>query len=561
MGDHPGHGIDATAAIGYQFPMASHEPIARPGERRGSSGEWPPHAGISGREVGPVYGPADARAMDEAPGEYPYTRGIHPGMYRDRLWTMRQFAGFGSPEDTNARFRLLLESGQTGLSTAFDMPTLMGYDPDHPMCLGEVGREGVSAFSAVEMQRLYDGIDLEAVSTSLTISGPAPVTMAHFIVAAERGGARRDHLRGTTQADILKEYIAQKEWIVPERAGMRLLTDWIAFATAEMPLWHPVSVSGYHIREAGATAAQELAFTIADGVAYAEELVARGLDPDAFLPRFSFFLNFHIDFFEEVAKVRAARRLWATLMHDRLGARNPKSLTLKTHIQTSGVSLTAQQPLLNLARVAVEALGAVVSGTQSLHTNAFDETLGLPTEDAALLALRTQQMIAEETGAASVVDPLGGSHYVERLTDDIEAEARAYIDEIDARGGMVQAVIDGYPQAEIADAAYAYQRAFERGDVRTVGVNVHVNAADPPVEIHRADPAVERMQVDRVQHLRTSRDAAAHREALAGLRHVLGGEDNAMPHMIRAADAGATVGEMCDVLRDAFGAYRDPARW
>ncbi|MBM3665319.1 MAG: methylmalonyl-CoA mutase, partial [Actinobacteria bacterium] len=330
--------------------MASHEPLSRPGERRGSSGDWPDHASISGRELDVAYGPGDAPARDEVPGEFPYTRGIHPRMYRDRLWTMRQFAGFGSPEDTNERFRLLLASGRTGLSTAFDMPTLMGYDPDHPMCLGEVGREGVSAFSAEEMQRLYAGIDLEAVSTSLTISGPAPVTMAHFIVAAERAGASRVNLRGTTQADILKEYIAQKEWIVPEQPAMRLVTDWIAFASSEMPLWHAVSVSGYHIREAGATAAQELAFTIADGLAYAEELVARGLDPDAFLPRFSFFFNFHIDFFEEVAKVRAARRLWAALMRERLGATSPKSLTLKTHIQTSGVSLTAQQPLLNLAR-------------------------------------------------------------------------------------------------------------------------------------------------------------------------------------------------------------------
>lgn len=541
--------------------MASHEPIARPGERRGSTGEWPRHATISGREVGPVYGPADSPLRPEAPGEFPYTRGIHPGMYRDRPWTMRQFAGFGSPEDTNARFHLLLAQGQTGLSTAFDMPTLMGYDPDHPMCPGEVGREGVSAFSAQEMQRLYAGIDLEAVSTSLTISGPAPVTMAHFIVAAERAGARRANLGGTTQADILKEYIAQKEWIVPERAGMRMLLDWIAFASAEMPRWHAVSVSGYHIREAGATAAQELAFTIADGLAYAEELAARGLDPDSFLPRFSFFFNFHIDFFEEVAKLRAARRLWATLMRDRLGATNPKSLTLRTHVQTSGVSLTAQQPLLNLARVALEAFGAVVSGTQSLHTNAFDETLGLPTEQAALLALRTQQMIAEETGAADVVDPLGGSHYVERLTDDIEAEARAYLDEIDSRGGMVQAVIEGYPQAEIADAAYAYQRAFERGDRRVVGVNAYADEADPGVEIHRADPSAEQRQLDRVRELRATRDDRAHREAMQALRHAMEGDGNVMPHLIRAAGADATVGEMCDLMRDVFGVYRDPARW
>jgi methylmalonyl-CoA mutase, N-terminal domain len=531
------------------------------GTRGGSTGRWPRHATISGREVERVYGPDDARGPDDEPGAYPYTRGIHPGMYRDRPWTMRQFAGFGSPEDTNRRFRTLLDQGGMGLSTAFDMPTLMGYDPDHPMCLGEVGREGVSAFSAAEMERLYAGIDLEAVSTSLTISGPAPVTMAQFIVAAERAGSRRANLRGTTQADILKEYIAQKEWIVPEEPAMRLITDWLAFATAEMPLWHPVSVSGYHIREAGATAGQELAFTIANGVAYAEALVARGLHPDRFLPRFSFFFNFHIDFFEEVAKIRAARRLWATLMRERLGALSPASLMLRTHVQTSGVSLTAQQPLVNLARVAIEAFGAVVAGTQSLHTNAFDETLGLPTEAAALLALRTQQVVAEETGAASVVDPLGGSHYVEQLTDEIESEARGYLDEIDERGGMVQAVVEGYPQAEIADASYAYQMAFERGDRVVVGVNRHVNADDPPVDVHRADPAVERVQVERLTGLRAGRDARAHADALAALRHACMGDDNVMPHLIRAAAADATVGEMCDVLRQVFGVYRDPARW
>jgi len=531
----------------------------RRGALRGSAGEWPEHATLSGRQVAPVHAGPDSPL--EAPGDYPYTRGIHPGMYRDRMWTMRQFAGFGSPEDTNRRFHMLLADGQTGLSTAFDMPTLMGYDPDNPLCLGEVGREGVSVFCAEDMQRVYDGLDLEAVSTSLTISGPAPATLAHFIVAAERAGSHRSRLRGTLQTDILKEFIAQKEWIVPEEPSMRLVTDLIEFCTHEMPLWHPISVSGYHIREAGATAGQELAFTIADGLAYAEALVARGIDPDRFLPRFSFFFNLQIDFFEEIAKIRAARRLWATLMRERIGATDPKSLMMRTHVQTSGVSLTAQQPLLNLARTAIEALGGVLAGTQSLHTNSYDETLGLPTEDAARLALRTQQMIAAETGVASVADPLGGSWYVESLTDALEAEARAYLAEIDARGGMVAAVREGYPQAEIADAAYAYQRALERGDRRVVGVNAHVMEHEPETEIHRADPGVEGVQVQRVRALRARRDATLYATAMTGLRTACEGTDNVMPHLIAAAQADATVGEMCDVFRQVWGSYRDPARW
>ena len=495
------------------------------------------------------------------PGEYPYTRGLHPQMYRTRPWTMRMFAGFGSPEDTNARFRHLLAEGQTGLSTAFDMPTLMGYDPDHPVSLGEVGREGVSAASAEDMQRLYDGIDLGEVSTSLTISGPAPAALAMFVVAARRAGVEPARLRGTLQADILKEFIAQKEWIVPERPAMRLIGDLIAWCSTEMPLWHPVSVSGYHIREAGSTAAQELAFTLADGLAYVEELVGRGVDPDTFLPRFSFFFNLHIDFFEEVAKLRAARRLWAELMRERVGARDPRSWQLRTHVQTSGVSLTAQQPLLNLARVAVEALGAVMAGTQSLHTNAYDETLSIPTPESATLALRTQQMIHEETGVAAVADPLGGSYYVEALTDELERRARDYIDRIDEMGGMVAAVETGFPQAEIADAAYAYQREFERGERRVVGVNAHVEEGGEEPPIHRADPAVEQDQVARVRALRARRDPRAHAAAMDALRAACAGEENVMPRLVAAAEADATIGEMCDVLRDAFGAYRDPARW
>ncbi|MBJ7455311.1 MAG: methylmalonyl-CoA mutase [Thermoleophilia bacterium] len=514
---------------------------------------------ISGVPLAPVY----EERRDEAPppGEYPYTRGLHPQMYRTRPWTMRMFAGFGSPEDTNARFRHLLEEGQTGLSTAFDMPTLMGYDPDHPSSLGEVGREGVSAASADEMQRLFAGIDLGAVSTSLTISGPAPVALALFVVAARRSGVEPARLRGTLQADILKEFIAQKEWVVPERPSMRLIGDLIAWCTEEMPLWHPVSVSGYHIREAGSTAAQELAFTLADGLAYVEELVARGVDPDSFLPRFSFFFNLHIELFEEIAKLRAARRLWASLMRERVGAVDPRSWQMRTHVQTSGVSLTAQQPLLNVARVAIEALGAVMAGTQSLHTNAYDETLSIPTPASATLALRTQQMIAEETGVAAVADPLGGSYYVEALTDELERQARDYIARIDAMGGMVAAVEEGFPQAEIADASYVYQREFEAGERRVVGVNAHVEQEGDEPPIHRADPAVEARQVERVRALRARRDAPAHAAALGRLREACAGGANVMPHLVDAAEADATVGEMCVVLREVFGAYRDPGRW
>jgi methylmalonyl-CoA mutase N-terminal domain/subunit len=516
---------------------------------------------ISGVPLAPVYRERHDEAPPPPPGEYPYTRGLHPQMYRSRTWTMRMFAGFGSPEDTNARFRHLLEEGQTGLSTAFDMPTLMGYDPDHPSSLGEVGREGVSAASAEEMQRLFAGIDLGAVSTSLTISGPAPVALALFVVAARRSGVEPARLRGTLQADILKEFIAQKEWVVPERPSMRLIGDLIAWCTEEMPLWHPVSVSGYHIREAGSTAAQELAFTLADGLAYVEELVARGVDPDSFLPRFSFFFNLHIELFEEIAKLRAARRLWASLMRERVGAVDPRSWQMRTHVQTSGVSLTAQQPLLNVARVAIEALGAVMAGTQSLHTNAYDETLSIPTPASATLALRTQQMIAEETGVAAVADPLGGSYYVEALTDELERQARDYIARIDAMGGMVAAVEEGFPQAEIADASYAYQREFEAGERRVVGVNAHVEREGDEPPIHRADPAVEARQVERVRALRARRDASAHAAALARLREACAGGANVMPHLVDAAEADATVGEMCDVLREVWGAYRDPGRW
>ncbi len=517
---------------------------------------------MSGIPIDAVYvaRPGDADGTPP-PGEYPYTRGLHPEMYRTRLWTMRMFAGFGSPEDTNERFRRLLDEGQTGLSIAYDMATLMGYDPDHPLALGEVGRGGVSVASAADASRLFDGIDLGDVSTSMTISGPAPAALAIFIVAAERSGVSRRRLRGTVQADILKEFIAQKEWVVPERPAMRLIGDLIAFCSDEMPLWYPVSISGYHMREAGATAVQEVAYTLADGLAYVEELVARGMNPDRFLPRFSFYFNMNMDLFEGIAKIRAARRLWARLMRERIGAREPRSWQLRTHVQTSGVSLTAQQPLLNVARVAIEALGAVLSGAQSIHTAAYDETLSLPTEASATLALRTQQLIAEESGATSVADPLGGSYYLEALTDAVEAEARAEIERIDGMGGMVAAVEAGHPQAQIADAAYASQRQLERGERRVVGVNVHVepDAEDPP--LHRPDPAAAERQIAAVQRLREGRDRVAHARALDRLRRACGGDANVMPHLIAAAAADATIGELCDVFRECFGAYRDPGRW
>jgi methylmalonyl-CoA mutase N-terminal domain/subunit len=520
-----------------------------------------PTTTMSGIPLAPVYGPEPGTVAPPPPGQYPFTRGLHPEMYRSRLWTMRMFAGFGAPEDTNRRFRDLLAHGQTGLSTAFDMPALMGYDPDHPLAAGEVGREGVSVSTTDDCHRLFADIDLEAVSTSMTISGPAPVALALFVAAAEERGMHRANLAGTLQTDILKEYIAQREWIVPERAGMRLVGDLIAFCADEMPRWHAVSISGYHIREAGATAAQELAFTLADGLAYIDELVRRGVDPDRFLPRFSFFFNCHSDFFEEIAKLRAARRLWARFTRERYGAKDPRSWLMRTHCQTSGVSLTAQAPLVNVARTAIEALAGVLGGTQSLHTNAWDETYAIPTLDAATIALRTQQVIAFETGAASVADPLGGSWFVEQLTDRIEAEAMAYIDEIDRRGGMVAAVEEGYPQAEIAEAAYRYQLAVEAGERIIVGVNAFQAAEDAPIELHRVDPAVERDQIERVRALRARRDAAAHAAALGAVRTACEGTDNVMPHLIAASRAGATLGEMCDVFRSVWGVYRDPGRF
>jgi len=497
------------------------------------------------------------------PGSPPFTRGIHPTGYRGRLWTMRMFAGFGAAEDTNARFRQLLDAGQTGLSIAYDMPTLYGYDTDDPEAEGEFGTCGVAVSSLADMEVLLGGLPLERVSTSMTINSPAAPIWAMYIVAAETSGVPRSALEGTLQNDILKEFVAQKEFLFPPEPSMRLVTDTIEFGTREMPRWNTVSISGYHIREAGSTAVQELAFTIADGMAYVEAALARGLRVDDFAPRLSFFFNSHSDFFEEIAKFRAARRIWWKLMTTRYRAENERSTWLRFHSQTAGVSLTPQQPLNNLTRVAVQALAAVLGGTQSLHTDAYDEALAVPTAAAALLALRQQQVIAEETGVASTVDPLGGSWYVEALTNEVERGVWRYLDEIDRRGGMVAAIGDGYPQREIADAAYRFQREFDAGERRIVGVNAYVDAAEVTTVPVLAVPAgsLER-QLARLERVRRERDSAAVDAALRGLREAASrpgsSGDNLMPHFLRCAAVYATLGEQCDVLRKVFGEYREP---
>jgi methylmalonyl-CoA mutase N-terminal domain/subunit len=522
--------------------------------------------GTTGRAEGSAAGapPAvDATPTIGEPGAPPFTRGIHPTGYRGRLWTMRMFAGFGSAEDTNARFRALLEAGQTGLSVAYDMPTLYGYDTDDPEAEGEFGTCGVAVSSLADMEALLAGLPLDRVSTSMTINAPAAPLWAMYIVAAEKQGVPRAALEGTIQNDILKEYIAQKEFLFPPAPSMRLVTDTIEFGTRELPRWNTVSISGYHIREAGATAVQELAFTIADGVAYVEAALARGLAVDDFAPRLSFFFNSHSDFFEEIAKFRASRRIWWKLMTDRFGARNERSTWMRFHTQTAGVSLTPQQPLNNLTRVATQALAAVLGGTQSLHTDAYDEALAVPTEAAALLALRQQQVIAEESGVANTVDPLGGSWFVEALTNETEAAAWRYLDEIDALGGMVAAVEAGYPQREVADAAYRYQRELEAGGRVVVGVNRYVDASEtlrvPVLQV--PEGSLER-QLARLERTRRERDAEAVATALAGLRDAAtrpeSSATNLMPHFIRCAEAYATLGEQCAVLRDVFGEYREP---
>ncbi len=497
------------------------------------------------------------------PGEYPYTRGIHSSMYRGRLWTMRQFAGFGTSEETNERFRYLLDHGQTGLSTAFDMPSLMGHDSDHARSLGEVGREGVAVDTLDDMQTLFGGIDLGQVSVSMTINAPAAIMLAFYVVAAEQpahGGPAvpAEMLSGTIQADILKEYIAQKEWCFPIDPAMRLCGDMIEWCSRHMPRWHPISISGYHIREAGSTAQQELAFTLKDGLTYVEQAVERGLDVDVFAPRLSFFFNAQIDFFEEIAKYRAARRIWARELKDTFGAKNPKSWQMRFHTQTAGVSLTAQQPLNNIVRTAIEALAAVLGGTQSLHTNSYDEALALPTEEAVAIALRTQQMIAHETGVTNTVDPLGGSYFIEALTDQMEHTAYAYFKKIDELGGMVQAVKSNYPQREIADASFQLQQEIDAGERLVVGVNSFKDANEEPIPTLRIDPALESKQIDRLQGARAKRDGAAVERALAALR-----EDAAQPGrnlmdpLLACARAHASEGEIVESLQQVFGDYTE----
>jgi methylmalonyl-CoA mutase N-terminal domain/subunit len=509
------------------------------------------------------YGPGDVAADDVHnqlgdAGDYPYTRGIHETMYRGKVWTMRQFAGFGSARQTNQRYHQLLDAGQTGLSVAFDMPTLMGRDSDDPRSRGEVGHCGVAVDSVEDMKLLFDGIDVGQVTTSMTINPSASITLAQYLVVAEESGVSWQKLGGTLQNDILKEYIAQKEFCFPIRHAMRLVTDSIVFATEQLPRWHPVSISGYHIREAGSTAAQELAFTLADGFAYVEESIRAGLDVDAFAPRLSFFFDAHIDFFEEIAKFRAARRIFARRMRERYGAKDERSLKLKFHTQTAGVSLTAQQPENNIVRTAVEALAAVLGGTQSLHTNALDETLALPSAKSAQIALRTQQVLAYETGVPSVVDPLGGSWFIEKLTDEMEAQAEAYLDEIEARGGMVSAVEQGYPQREIAEAAFRFQRQLESGERAIVGVNAFDQDVDPtPPNLLRIEAQVEVDQVAALRRLRESRDNISVENRLGALKEVATGSENTMPAIVDCVRARATEGEIINALEDVFGTYRE----
>jgi methylmalonyl-CoA mutase, N-terminal domain len=517
---------------------------------------------ISGLENEPLATP-DTTELDYDrdlgyPGVHPFTRGVYPSMYRGRLWTMRQFAGFGTAEETNERFRYLLDHGQTGLSTAFDMPTLMGYDSDHARSLGEVGREGVAIDSLDDVETLFAGIPLDQVSTSMTINSPAAMLLAFYLCVGEEQGVPREQLRGTIQTDILKEYIAQKEWIFPPEPSMRLVTDMVEFCAREMPKWHPISISGYHIREAGSNAAQELAFTLMDGFTYVEWALERGLDVDDFAPRLSFFFNAHLDFFEEIAKYRAARRIWAKEMRDRYGAKDQRSLLMRFHTQTAGVSLTAQQPEVNIVRTAIEALAAVLGGTQSLHTNSFDEALALPTEDAVRIALRTQQVIAHETGVVNSVDPLGGSYFLEDLTNRLEAEAYDYFDRIRKLGGVIPAIKENFFQREIADASFRYQSEVEAKQRVIVGVNRYTAEEDTSVELLRIDPALEQKQIDRVQALRSRRDSAAVESALTALKQAAARDGvNLMPLIVDASRAYVTMGEMCDGLREVWGVWRE----
>ncbi len=518
---------------------------------------------LSGIPLQPLYTPADLGDWEYEtklgfPGEFPFARGVYPSMYRGRLWTMRMFAGFGRPEDTNARFKYLLEQGQTGLSTAFDMPALMGYDADHPRARGEVGREGVSISTLEDFERLFDGIPLDRVTTSMTINCTASIALAMYLAVADKQGVSWDKVGGTMQNDMLKEFIAQKEWICPPEPALRIVVDMIEFTSKYVPRFHPVSISGYHIREAGATAVQELAFTLADGIGYVQACVDRGLDVDSFAPRLSFFFDIHNDFFEEIAKLRAARRIWARVMKERFGAKKPESMRLRTHTQTAGVSATAQQPLNNIARVAIQALAAVLGGAQSLHTNSYDETWALPAEEAATVALRTQQIIAEETGGPLVIDPLGGSYYVEWLTDRMEEAAWAYIKKIDELGGIIRAIDLGYPQQEIADAAYRYQLMEDRSEKVVVGVNRYVMAEEKPIRYLRIDEAVELEQIERVRQRKASRDQSRVEKRLKRIAEACRNGRNLMPVLVDAVKEYVSLGEISDVYRQVLGQYREP---
>lgn len=519
---------------------------------------------VSLEEVDRLYTPADTAQLDFSrdisfPGEFPYTRGIHPTGYRGKIWTMRQFAGFSTPEETNSRFRYLLEQGQTGLSVAYDLPTLMGYDADSPLSEGEVGKCGVAVSSLADMEALFDKIPLEQVTVSQTINAPASVLLAMYLVVAEKQGADWKKISGTLQNDILKEYIAQKEWIYPIQPAMKLVVDTFEFCMQHVPRYNPISVSGYHIREAGATAVQELAFTLRDGLEYVEWGLKAGLELDVFVPRISFFFNAHNDFFEEIAKYRAARRIWAREMRDRFGSTNERTLKLRFHTQTAGVSLTVQQPLNNIVRVAIQALAGVFGGTQSLHTDAYDEALALPTDQAALIALRTQQIIAEETGVAHTIDPLGGSYFVEALTEKMENGARDYFRKIDSMGGMVAAIEKGFPQREIQDSAYKYQKAVERGDQIIVGVNKYEVENDSQIPTLAIDESVRDHQIDRLNQARAKRDGGAVVNALEKLKRAAQSGENTMPATIEAVRAYATLGEICSALRDVYGVYEEPA--
>ncbi len=562
-GEVPGDLAALRAAVKAWREGAVAKSVAKMPERKPRFSTW------SDLDVADVLTPAELN-IDPAsyardlglPGEYPFTRGVQPTMYRSRLWTMRMFAGFGTPEQTNERFKYLLAQGQTGLSTAFDFPTLMGYDSDSPRSLGEVGMCGVAVDTLRDMEVLFKDIPLDKVTTSMTINGPAIVLLAFYIALADVRGIPRTSIGGTVQNDCLKEFIAQHAWLVPPRPAMRIVTDMIEFCSSDVPRWNTVSISGYHIREAGATAAQELAFTIADGIGYVESCLERGLNVDDFAPRLSFFFDVHNDFFEEIAKFRAARRLWARLMKERFGAKKAESMKLRTHAQTAGVSLTAQQPYNNVVRVALQALAAVLGGTQSLHTNSLDETYALPTEEAVTIALRTQQIIAEESGVASTIDPLGGAWFIEELTSRMEREAMDYIRRIDEMGGMVAAIEKGYPQREIAASAYRFQRQLEAGERVMVGVNKYATENEgSKIPLLRIDEEVQKKQIANLHAVKASRDAAKVKAALEGVRAAAKDKKNLMPPIIDAAKAYCTQQEICDVLRDVFGTYTDPAEF